>query len=94
MTLEQWQDVSWFLKKYNIWLSVHYDNFWYYVITQLPTKEDIDFANSGICEDGDLWLRGERINNNSIFGEYKSSEEAYNAGIKFIKEKYIDMGKE
>jgi hypothetical protein len=84
MTLEQWQDVSWFLKKFNIWLSVHYDTYWYYVITK-----DIELANSAPCEDGNFWLEGERINYNSIFEEYKSPEEAYNAGIKFIKENMI-----
>jgi hypothetical protein len=89
MTLEQWQDISWFLKNFNIWLSVDYDRFWYYVITELPNKEDIEFANSGLCQDGVLWVKGERVNPNSIFEEYKSSEEAYNAGIKFIKENMI-----
>lgn len=54
---------------------------WCYVLKTLPTDEDI--ANSGECEDGDLWLDSDTINASEWFlQEYKSFEEALEEGLK------------
>lgn len=69
-----------------IFVQIVYESgFWCYVLHRLPRKEDIKFAESGECQDGDLWKRAEQLNNDWYMQEQKSFLEALNNGIKRAK---------
>lgn len=54
---------------------------WYYLIYILPDDKDKAFAASGECQDGDLWLRSELVNEDWHKQEYKSYSDALIAGL-------------
>lgn len=54
---------------------------WYYVLYQLPSTKDIEFANSGECQDGDLWLDSNLINTDWYDQGFGSYEEALTRGL-------------
>jgi hypothetical protein len=70
----------------NIFVQITYENgFWCYLIFKLPTKEDIEFAESSECQDGDLWKRADLMNQSWFMQEQKSFQEALINGIKHAK---------
>lgn len=70
------------LRDKKIHIDVVYERgVWCYILHQLPSEEDIKFAASGECEDGDLWLLSNTINSDWYTMEYKSYEEALEAGL-------------
>lgn len=64
---------------------VYESGFWCYVLHRLPSEEDIKFAESGECQDGDLWKRSEQLNNDWYMQEQESFLEALTNGIQEAK---------
>ncbi len=63
---------------------------WYYIIQKLPTEKDVEFVNSGECQDGDLWLDADTVFNSFPKG-YKTHEEALTFGLKDIYEFFPEL---
>ena len=65
-----------------IYVQVQYERGWWcYIIHQLPSEEDIKFAASGECQDGDLWLDSNLMTPDWYLQEHKSFLEALENGI-------------
>lgn len=73
---------KWLREEYNIQVQTAYEKgFWCYILYQLPSTEDIKFAASGECQDGDLWLDADMVNKEWYLQEQKSYEEALENGL-------------
>ena len=65
-----------------IYVQVQYQRGWWcYIMHQLPLEEDVNFAESKECQDGDLWLDSYIINTEWYLQGYKSFLEALKNGI-------------
>jgi hypothetical protein len=73
---------KWLREKHKIHVQIVYERgFWKYVLHKLPSDKDIEFANSGECQDGDLWLDAEIVNNEWYLQESTSYEDALEKGL-------------
>jgi len=73
----------WLREKHNYNIEITQENgYWCYIIKTLPSDEDRLFATSGLCQDGDLWLRSEIINPSWYTQEFESYEKALEEGLK------------
>ena len=71
-----------FIELHKIYISVIYERGnWYYVLYQLPSDEDIKFAESGKCQDGDLWLDSQQLTTTENQDGFSSYSEALKEGI-------------
>jgi hypothetical protein len=65
-----------------IFVQIVYERgFWCYILHRLPSDEDVKFAASGECQDGDLWLDADMINTEWYLQEQKSFLEALENGV-------------
>lgn len=62
------------------------DNTWYYDIISLPSDEDVVFALSGECQDGNLWLHSNVFISGWEEHSFSSYIEAFRAGIEYAEE--------
>ena len=73
--------------KQGIYIDIRYESgIWYYILQELPSEKDIAFANSGECQDGDLWLNANVINENWYEQNFQSYENALCEGVQKAKE--------
>jgi hypothetical protein len=61
---------------------IHENGYWCYALYQLPSDNDIAFAESGECQDGELWKNSDLLNSEWFLQEQKSFLEALANGIK------------
>ncbi len=74
----------WLREVHNYNIQIESENgVWCYIVKTLPSKQDRDFADSKVCEDGDLWLRSEIMNLDWYSQEYMSYECALEAGLQY-----------
>jgi hypothetical protein len=66
-----------------IFVQVSYeDGRWYYILHQLPSEDDLKFAQESSCEDRDLWARSEILNEDWYLGDgYDSYIAALQHGV-------------
>lgn len=78
--------VEQYINDHNFFLQIYYERGkWYCFVHELPSLEDIKFAESGECEDGDLWLDSNVVNQSYAWkDEYNSYSEAVEAGKKIV----------
>jgi len=60
---------------------IHENGDWCYALYQLPSDNDIAFAESGECQDGELWKNSELLNSEWYLQEQKSFLQALANGI-------------
>ena len=73
---------KWLREKHSIHVQIVYERgFWKYVLHKLPSYKNIEFVNSGECQDGDLWLDAEIVNNEWYLQKSTSYEDALKKGL-------------
>ncbi len=79
------QLIDWLRENHKIHLQIVYESGnWCFIIYKLPSIKDLKFAESGKCEDGDLWKDSHLINTDWFHQENDSYYSALDAGLKEV----------